>query len=451
MSPSLPNAFRRNPRDRVIAALAIPALGTLAMDPLVSIVDTAWVARLGTEALAALAIASAVFVAVFSIFNFVHMSITPLVAGEVGAGRIDRAGAVSKGALGVSFTIGLVVALVAIASVDAIVGLFGAAPDVAKLASDYLRIRFVALPMMLVAMAGHGIFRGHSDTRTPLWVALGMNVVNLVLDPLLIFTFGFGVAGAAWATVAAQTIAAVWFLVLILGTQRERLGTAAPVANRGSLGIGRILDAGWPMMVRSAALLAAITAATVAASRIGTAQVAAHQVAIQVWLFLSFVLDSFAVAAQAMVGTDLGSGSVAAARAIANRLLFLGFVAGVALSVGLALTAGLVPVLFAVDDAVGSELASIYPFVILLQPLTALVYVWDGIAIGASAFRYLAASMVVAGVVTIVALAALGDTLVGVWFAITLLSLTRLAAFGVWHPGWPKGGVPGPSRESRAA
>jgi putative MATE family efflux protein len=435
----------------VIAALAIPALGTLAMDPLVSIVDTAWVARLGTEALAALAIASAVFAAVFSIFNFVHMTITPLVAGEVGAGRTDRAGAVSKGALGVSFVIGLVVALMAIATSDGIVGLFGATPDVAELASDYLRIRFVALPMMLVAMAGHGIFRGHSDTRTPLWVALGMNAVNLVLDPLLIFTLGLGVAGAAWATVAAQTIAAVWFLVLILGTQRERLGTAAPVANLGSLGIGRILDAGWPMMVRSAALLAALTATTVAASRIGTEQVAAHQIAFQVWLFLSFVLDSFAVAAQAMVGTDLGSGSVAAARAIANRLLVLGFVAGVALSVGLALTARVIPLLFSVDDAVGSELASIYPFVVLLQPLTALVYVWDGIAIGASAFRYLAASMVVAGVVTIVALLAVGDTLVGVWIAITLLSLTRLAAFGVWHPRWPRGGVPGPSRVSRAA
>ncbi|HSJ70455.1 MAG TPA: MATE family efflux transporter, partial [Acidimicrobiia bacterium] len=260
MKPSLPVAFRRSPRDRVIAALAIPALGTLAMDPLVSIVDTAWVARLGTEPLAALAIASAVFAAVFSIFNFVHMTITPLVAGEVGAGRTDRAGAVSKGALGVSFVIGVVVAVVAVAFADGIVGLFGAAPDVAELASDYLRIRFIALPMMLVAMAGHGIFRGHSDTRTPLWVALGMNVVNLVLDPLLIFTLGLGVSGAAWATVAAQTIAAVWFLVLILGTQRERLGTAAPVANLGSLEIGRILDAGWPMMVRSAALLAALTA-----------------------------------------------------------------------------------------------------------------------------------------------------------------------------------------------
>lgn len=451
MTPSLPAAFRRNPRDRVIAALAIPALGTLAMDPLVSIVDTAWVARLGTEALAALAIASAVFAAVFSIFNFVHMTITPLVAGEVGAARTDRAGAVSKGALGVSFVIGVVVALVAIPSSDAIVGLFGATPDVAGLASDYLRIRFLALPMMLLAMVGHGIYRGHSDTKTPLWVATGMNLVNLVLDPLLIFTFGLGVAGAAWATVAAQTIAAVWFLVLILGTQRERLGTGARIGNLGSLGIGRILDAGWPMMVRSAALLAALTATTVAASRIGTDQVAAHQIAIQVWLFLSFVLDSFAVAAQAMVGTDLGSGSVAAARGIANRLLFLGFFAGVTLSVGLALTAGVIPVLFGVDDGVRSELASIYAFVVLLQPLTALVYVWDGIAIGASAFRYLAASMVVAGVVTIVVLAAMGDTLVGVWLAITLLSLTRLAAFGVWHPGWPRGGVPGPSRASPAA
>ena len=91
-------AFQRNPRDRAIAALAIPALGTLAIDPLVSIVDTMWVGRLGTTELAALAIASAVFAAVFAVFNFIHVTITPMVAGEVGRGSPERAGGITKGA-----------------------------------------------------------------------------------------------------------------------------------------------------------------------------------------------------------------------------------------------------------------------------------------------------------------------------------------------------------------
>lgn len=443
-------ALGANPRDRAIAALAIPALGTLAMDPIVSIVDTAWVGRLGTVPLAALAIASAVFAAVFSVFNFVHMTITPLVAGEVGARRIDRAGAIAKGAIVVSVVVGAVVALVAIALSERIVDAFGAEPDVAVDAVTYLRIRFLALPVMLLAMVGHGVYRGHSDTRTPLWVALGMNVINLVLDPVLIFGLGLGVAGAAWATVAAQATAAAVFLVLMLGVQRVRLGTDAPVRGLRALGVGRILDAGWPMMLRSAALLAAITATTIAASRIGTVEVAAHQIALQIWLFLAFVLDAWAVAAQALIGTDLGGGDRPAARSIADRLLVLGFATGLGLSILLAVTAPLVAGIFSAEPAVESQLDSIYWFVIVLQPMTALVYVWDGIAIGASAFRYLAVSMVLAGIATIAVLIVLGDTLVGVWIGISTLTLVRLSTLGWWHVVGPLGDGRAPSRASRA-
>lgn len=451
MTSELRAAFVRHPRDRGIAGLAIPALGTLALDPLVSIVDTAWVGRLGTVPLAALAIASAVFAAVFSIFNFVHMAITPLIAGEVGAGRLPRAGAIAKGAVVVTVAIGIVVGGLAIAFAPAIVGAFGAEPDVAAAATDYLRIRFLALPLMLIAMVGHGVYRGHSDTRTPLIVSLAMTVANLLLDPVLIFGFALGVAGAAWATVVAQSIAAAAFLVLMFRRQRTRLGTDAPMRGVRSLGIGRILDAGWPMMIRAMALLAAITATTVAASRIGTDEVAAHQIAMQVWLFLAFVLDSWAVAAQAMIGTDLGAGRVVDARGVANRLLALGLVTGVALSILLAATAPWIADLFAAEPDVADQLASIYWFVIILQPITALVYVWDGIGIGASAFRYLAGSMVVAGSATLAVLWLEGDTLVGVWFGLVTLTLVRMVALAWWDRAGPLAAGRAPSRASPAA
>jgi MATE family multidrug resistance protein len=249
----------------------------------------------------------------------------------------------------------------------------------------------------------------------------------------LIFGADLGVAGAAWATVVAQTGAAAVFLALILRIHRERLGTAAPIRGFRALGIGRILDAGWPMMVRSAALLVAITATTVAAARIGTVAVAAHQIALQIWLFLSFVLDAYAVAAQAMVGTDMGARDRTSARAVANRLLVLGFATGIGLSILLAITAPLVAGVFSAEPAVEQQLASIYWFVIALQPLTALVYVWDGVAIGASAFRYLAGAMVIACAATLAALVAFGNTLVGVWAAVMILTLVRLTALAWWH------------------
>ena len=451
MASTVVSAFRRNPRDGAIAALAVPALGALAIDPLVTIVDTAWVARLGTVPLAAIAVAGAVFMAVFSVFNFVHVAVTPLVAGEVGRNDIRRAGSIATSAILIAFAVGVALAVVFIILSDEVVGLFGSEPAVASEAGSYLRVRFLALPPMIIAMVGHGVYRGHQDTKTPLKVAVGMNIINLVLDPLFIFTFGLGVVGAAWATVVAQSLAAVWFLVLMFGLDRVRLGIGRVGAGIRGLPIGEVLSAGWPMIVRAVSLLAAITATTLAAARIGTSSVAAHQIALQVWLFLSFTLDAFAVAAAAMVGKDLGAGETPAARLLSNRLLALGLMTGVGLSILLLVTAPLVASLFSLDGVVADELSSIYWFVIVLQPLTALVYVWDGIGVGASAFKYLAASMVIAGVASVATIALVGDTLTGIWVGLAVLTVARLVSLAGWYQWGRFSSGRDPSPASQAA
>ncbi|KAA3637436.1 MAG: MATE family efflux transporter [Armatimonadetes bacterium] len=444
-------AFRRNPRDRVIAALAIPALGTLAIDPVVTIVDTAWVSRLGTSPLAALAIAGAVFAAVFSVFNFVQVTITPLIAGEIARGNRDKAGQIATGSVWIAVGLGIGLGVIFVLLAPAITDLFRPEPDVAADAIAYLRIRFLALPFLLIATVGHGVYRGHQDTRTPLYVAIGMNVINLILDPILIFGLDLGVAGAAWATVIAQAVAAAWFLLLMFGTQKAVLGIGSLRGRIGSLPIGEVLSAGWPMIVRSMALLGAVTATTFAASRIGTDETAAHQVAMQVWLFLAFVLDSYAIAAQAMVGTDFGINDIVGARKLSNRLLALGLVTGIGLSVILAVTAPLIPALFDLEPSVRALLSQVYIFVIVLQPVTALVYVWDGIGIGASAFGYLAASMVAAGVATVVTLILFGDTLVGVWASVAVLTGVRFVALAGWHQLGPLSSGRDPSPSSQVA
>lgn len=443
-------AFRRHPRDAAIAALAWPALGTLAIDPLVTIVDTAWVGRIGTEALAALAIAGAVFAAVFSVFNFIQMTVTPLIAAEVGRDARGRAGAIALGALVVSGIIGVVLAVICVTFASDIAGLFGSSAEVTAEASTYLQIRFLALPVMLIATAGHGIYRGYHDTKTPLMVAIGMNAINLVLDPVLIFGAGLGIAGAAWATVIAQSIAAIWFLYLLLVRQRSALGIGLGGVRVGRLPVGEVLSKGWPMMIRSVALLTAITATTYFAAGLGAVDTAAHQVALQIWLFLAFVLDSFAVAAMAMVGSDLGADRPVEARSLANRLLALGLVTGIGLSVLVFVSAPLVPVLFGTEPEVTDAIRLIYPFVIILQPLTALVYVWDGVGIGAAVFGYLSASMVLSAVVTVGTLLVIGDSLTGIWIALAVLTLTRLVTLAGWHQFGVLASGRGPSPLSRA-
>ncbi|MDA2978304.1 MAG: MATE family efflux transporter [Actinomycetota bacterium] len=426
-------AFRRNPRDRAIAALAIPALGTLAIDPIVTIVDTAWVARLGTVPLAALAVAGAVFAAVFSLFNFVQVAVTPLIAGAVARDDLPRAGGIATGAVAFAAVVGVILAIAFVSLSSAVVELFGAEPEVATAAATYLRIRFLALPAMLIAMVGHGVYRGHQDTKTPLYVAVALNIVNLVLDPILIFGFDLGVAGAAWATVAAQFFAAGWFLVLMFSVQRARLGVGLLRGRVRSLGLLEVLTAGWPMIIRSIALLGAITATTAAAARLGAVETAAPQIALPIWLFLAFVLDSLAIAAMAMIGKDLGTNDRVSARALANRLLALGLLQGVGLSILLLATSPLVAIFFGVEPDVELSLEGIYILVIVLQPLTALVYVWDGIGVGAASFKFMALSMVVAGVCTVATLFLMGDTLFGIWTALVVLTGVRLVTFAGWH------------------
>jgi MATE family multidrug resistance protein len=438
------NAFKRNPRDRAIAALAIPALGTLAIDPLVSIVDTMWVGRLGTTELAALAVASAVFAAVFAVFNFIHVTITPMVAGEVGRGSPERAGGITKGALLISVTIGAILALVLGVLAESIVEAFGATGGVLEQSAAYLKIRVLSMPAMLLAMVAVGVYRGHQDTRTPLYVALVMNLVNLLLDPILIFGAGLGVVGAAWATVAAQTLAAAGFLILLFGRDRAKFGLDGRINGVRGLGLGRILGEGWPMMLRSIALLFALTATTYAATQLGTPEVAAHQIALQTWLFMSFVLDSLAVAAMAMIGSDMGADDRIAAKEVGNRLLALGFMGGTILALGLALIRPFLAPFFSAEPIVEELLGSVVWFVIVLQPLTALVYVWDGIAIGTSAFRFMAASMVVSSALTVAALVVIGGSLVGVWASLTVLVLSRLVAFVLWSRRGPLSSVRDP-------
>ncbi|MBT8202403.1 MAG: MATE family efflux transporter, partial [Acidimicrobiia bacterium] len=205
----------RRRHDRRIVALGLPALGALAADPLVSLVDTAFVGRLGTTSLAALGIDAALFGLAFFAFNFLAYGVTPLVAKALGEGDRERAASLISNALVAAIGLGVAVTiLVQIVAVPAL-ELMGATGDVLAEATGYLRIRVLAAPAVLIITLGHGAFRGHQDTRTPLYVTLALNAVNLVLDPVLIFGLDWGLNGAAVATLVAQWFGAAWFLALI--------------------------------------------------------------------------------------------------------------------------------------------------------------------------------------------------------------------------------------------
>ncbi len=411
---------------REVLALALPAMGALAADPLLSLVDTALVGRLGAVSLAALGVCVAVFTTVFWVFNFLTYGTTAEVARLRGAGRPDEAARYALQALWLAAACGLAVLAVLQVAAPLIVAAMGATGEIAAPATSYLRVRALAAVPVLVVAVGHGAFRGLKDTRTPLWIALAANGVNAVLSWALIYPAGLGVVGAAWGTVAAQTGAASAFLVLARG----RFGVPAlgvdPTAMRAIARISRDL------FLRTAALLSALLISTAAATRLGVTTVAAHQIARELWTMLTLVLDGFAIAGQAFVATALGAGRPDVARADARRLIVWGLAAGVVVGLGYLALAGPLPGVFTDDAAVLAEVGSVWVMIALLQPIGGVVFVLDGVLMGAGDFRFLlvstaAASLGVLAPLSLLALA-LDTGLAGIWYGMVALMIVRLAA-----------------------
>jgi len=406
----------------------------LAADPLLSLIDTALVGRLGAAELAALGVASAVFTSLFWLFNFLTYGTTSEVARALGGGRPEEAARRVAQALWLALACGLLVTALLQAATPAILAAMGAAGEVREHATAYLRVRALAAVPALVAMVGHGAYRGLKDTRTPLRITVALNVADAALSWALIYPAGLGVAGAAWGTVVAQTAVAAAFLVLL----RRRLPSAAarvdPAVMRAILRVSRDL------FLRTASLLAGQLLSTAAAARMGTEALAAHQVARELWVLLALVLDGFAIAGQAMIATSLGAGDARTAKAEAVTLVRYGAATGLAIGVGYLLLIGALPGVFSRDAGVLEQVRAVWPVVALLQPIGGVVFVLDGVLMGAHDYRYLLrttalASLGVLAPVSFLALG-LGWGLTGVWAGMAGLMLVRLVALSLRLQRW---------------
>jgi putative MATE family efflux protein len=395
-------------------------------------------------ALAALGINAAIFTTVFWMFNFLTYGTTAAVARLRGAGRPQDAASYALQALWLAVGCGALVAAVLLLAGPAILALMGASGAVTAPALAYLRIRGLASVAVLVVAVGHGAFRGLKDTRTPLVVALAANGVNALLGYLLIYPAGLGVAGAAWAALVAQTGAALAFLVL--GRRAFPLGRLRLdlMAMRALVRVSRDL------FLRTAALLTGLTLTTAVAARMGVATIAAHQIARELWTMLAFVLDGFAIAAQAMVATALGAGLPRLAIADASRLLRYGIGFGAVFSAGYYLLGPVLPRLFTGDPAVLAGVGQVWAIVALLQPVGGVVFVLDGVLMGAADFRFLLWSTAAAALLALAPLAlaslALGWGLRGLWLGMSAMMAVRLATT-VWRlrtGSWARPGAVGP-------
>ncbi|MEV6198485.1 MATE family efflux transporter [Streptomyces sp. NPDC051771] len=416
--------------DREILSLALPAFGALVAEPLFLMVDSAIVGHLGTPQLAGLAIAGALLSTFVSVFVFLAYATTAAVARRVGAG--DLSSALRQGIDGIWLALLLGLALIAVTLPLApwLVEAFGASDTAAPHATTYLRISLLGIPAMLIVLAATGVLRGLQDTRTPLYVAIGGFAVNGALNLGLVYGAGLGIAGSAWGTVIAQCgMAAAYLVVVVRGARRHGASLRPDAA-----GIRASAQAGVPLLVRTLSLRAALMIATAVAARLGDTEVAAHQIILSLWSLMAFALDAIAIAGQAIIGRYLGADDAEGARQVCRRMVQWGVVSGVVLGLLLVLTRPLFIPLFTGDPAVQSTLLPALLVVALSQPISGVVFVLDGVLMGAGDGPYLAWAMLLTlAVFAPVALLvpALGGGLTALWWAMTLMMTVRLAT--LWY------------------
>lgn len=374
----------RRATDRRIIALAVPALGSLAVEPLYVLVDTAVVGRLGTAQLGGLALAAGVLAVVVGGCNFLTYGTTERVARRRGAGRHDEAADVGVQTAWLSILVGLAVAPLIALSAPLLARALGGRGDVLDFAVTYLRISAVGLPFVLFTLGVQGIQRGASDYRRPLVILLAANALNTVLEVLFVFGFDWGVPGSAWSTVIAQFLAAAAFAFVVrrhlVASRRRRPSWS---------GMAPLMSAGKHLLLRVGSMMVVLTGATAIAARVDAATLAAHQIAVSMFGFLALVLDALAIPAQTIVAEELGRDGRAAAAAIAARCARLSLIVGLALAAVLGALAPVLPHAFTNDDAVATRATSALWWLALLLVPAAVAFAHDGSLIGAGDYRFL--------------------------------------------------------------
>lgn len=409
--------------DREIWRLALPAFLALVAEPLFLLSDAAIVGHLGTPELAGLGVAGVVLQTAVGLCVFLAYGTTAAVARHVGAG--DPRGALAQGVDGVwlAVLIGGVVTVLGVLLTEPLVAVFDPSTAVAEHATTYLRIAFLGTTPLLVMLATTGVLRGLQDTRTPLVVAVAGNALNIALNLLLVYGVGgwdgLGLAGSAIGSVLAQVASAAALLAVVVRGAR-RAGAPLGPDPRGIRAAGR---AGVALVVRTLTLRAALLATTYAVTLGATGRdqevgLATHQLAMTLWTFLAFVLDAIAIAAQAITGRCLGAGDVAGTRAVTDRMVRWGVVSGVVTGLLLALASPALGHLFTADPDVRALLVPVLVVAALGQPVAGVVFVLDGVLIGAGDGPYLARAGLVVLLLhapAVLAAALLGGGLVVVW------------------------------------
>lgn len=410
-----------------VLALALPALGVLAANPLYLLLDTAVIGRLGAGQLAALAAGATVQSTVTTQLTFLSYGTTARSARFYGAGNKQRAIAEGVQATWVALGVGLLLATVVWIFARPIALFLTNDAGTADMAVQWMRVAAFAIPLTLIIMAGNGWLRGIQNTKLPFYLTLCGLIPGAVALPFLVGRYGL--VGSAVANVIGMGLTAAGFVAALVVAHS---GSWAP---NGRV-IARQLVLGRDLILRSLSFQVAFVSAAAVAGRVSVAALAAHQVMLQLWNFLTLVLDSLAIAAQTLTGSALGTGRISEARAVGEKVTRLSLWFALTLAAVFAVGGPFIRRLFTTDEAVLDAMAVPWWLLIAMIAAGGVLFALDGVLLGAgdAAFlRTLTLSSVLVGFLPGIAIAYWAGTgLTGIWCGLAAMIVVRLVG-DVWR------------------
>lgn len=403
-----------------VLAIAVPMTIASATTPLIGVVATAAIGRLGqAHLLGAVAMASVVFDCLFWLFGFLRMGTVALTAQALGARDIAEERATLVRALLVSGVIGLGLILLQWPLAFLVFPLLGASTEVTHAAELYFYVRIWSAPFVLANLVLLGWLTGLARANTALALQVLVNLVNLAATVLLVWEFGLGVPGAAFGAVIAEAIGMLAGLAVALRLVGARLPAVASIFDRGRL--MRLFLVNRDIFIRTAALIFAWGFFTAQSARSGDVVLAANSVLHNLLLVGAFFLDGFASAAQQLCGRSVGAHDGPGFRRAVNLTISWGFGFGVATTlVTLALGPWLIDVMTASSD-VRLVARDYLIYAALASVIGVFAFSYDGIYVGATWTRDMRNLMIVSLVLYLAAwwlMRPLGNT--GLWLSILI-------------------------------
>lgn len=311
-----------------LVSLSLPIIAANLLQSAYQLTDTFWVGRLGGDAVAAVSVSFPILFLMIAVGAGVAIAGSILIAHYAGAGEQHMITHVSAQTLLMIVLISLVLSAVGYALTPSALRVMGVAPNVLPDAVSYLRISFFGVLFLFVYFSFQSIMRGVGETRLPFYIVLLTVLLNLVLDPLLIFGWGpvpaLGVGGAAWSTVITQGIAAGAGLYLLSG---KRHGVHLRGARwRPDFALIRtMVHLSIPASIEQTARALGMTAILVLVASFGTSALAAYGIGIRLLSFIIVPAMGLSMATSTLVGHNIGAGDPARAIAVARLSVVVSF------------------------------------------------------------------------------------------------------------------------------